>query len=120
MREETRTKLLNTILILIIGLNLLLIGYNLNYKTVIVKGSSMEPTYYSKNKLTCEKSPKNIQIGQVIGFYLDGQAIIHRVIDKKEYNGIVYYITKGDNNQNNDFIPITKENIYCRVVERER
>lgn len=44
-------------------------------------------------------SPKDTNIGDVIVFYRpDGIPVIHRVFDKYNLSGRVYYSTKGDNN----------------------
>lgn len=112
-----KEKLAQIILTLIILLNLLLITYNFQYKIVVIQGNSMMPTFILGDRIRCRKRPKNIQIGDIIGYKLDGVNIIHRVVEVNEYNGYKYYILKGDNNSTADFIPITKENIYCKVVE---
>lgn len=110
-------KLWYTSLILLIIINITLLAYNFIYKRVIIRGTSMEPTYYEGNKVNCLKRPKNIVVGDVIGYKQGGRNIIHRVVSITEVDGLVYYTLKGDNNFMTDILPITKENIYCKVVE---
>ena len=47
-------------------------------------------------------SPEDIQLGDIISYEYEGSVIIHRVIEISNDEQGVYYITKGDNNQNQD------------------
>lgn len=107
---------LRIILYIIIVCNLLVIIFNIHFKQVIVVGSSMEPTFYEGNIKLCEKRPKNIKVGDILGYKSNGISIVHRVHEIHTMGDYTYYIMKGDNNQERDFLPITKENIYCRIV----
>ena len=47
---------------------------------------------------------------------IDENLIVHRVVDVRQINGVVYYITKGDANENADSGFITAENIRGVVL----
>ncbi len=53
-------------------------------------------------------SPHNIKVGDIIVYRnpLSGALVIHRVIDKKDLDGIVYFKVKGDNNPAPDAYPL--------------
>ena len=64
-----------------------------------------------------------IKIGDVIVFYDEVQqkTIVHRLVEKKEENGIIYYITKGDANNSVDAnINLTYKDIKGVVLFRIR
>ena len=59
---------------------------------------------------------KDLNEGDIITFYSDsidtnGYTITHRIVKKYSYNGVIYYETKGDNNNSIDVGRITLSNI---------
>ena len=44
------------------------------------------------------KSENDINVGDIINFRKEGKLIVHRIVEKGQDNGGVYFITKGDNN----------------------
>lgn len=111
-----REKVLLTISILILILNVLLINAGIykvkNYIQVEVEGVSMQPAMYEGDTFKCNKNVREVNIGDIIVFKRNNKLIAHRVI----VIGVDYYITKGDNNSYED-LPITDEDIYCKVAE---
>lgn len=77
-------------------------------QAVVVDGISMLPTLQSGDVVfIVHVNPTDINVGDVIvyrftgnfyGIYLSNALIIHRVIYKYYYNGVLCFVTKGDNN----------------------
>lgn len=61
-----------------------------------------------------------VKENDVIVFVQDEMIIIHRVASIKEENGEIVISTKGDNNDNVDAFPITKDNFIGRMSVRIR
>lgn len=91
------------------------------YPAVIVKGKSMEPTYYEGDILFLQgvQDKNNIIILDVIVFhnpYNWNDLIVHRVVEIKIINEQLFFITKGDNNLIKDQWHVQEENIVGRVL----
>lgn len=83
---------------------------------------SMEPTIkvYDVVLEFRVKDDSELEVGDIITFYSDiidtgGYTVTHRIVDKQEHNGIIYYTTKGDNNQEKDDGYITLKHIVGKV-----
>lgn len=110
----------NTIFIMIMTILIMLFIYSLFYVNVITYGDSMKPTLKNHQIVRCKKRPKEIEVRDIIAFKVMGQNIIHRVVEKHIIEDIgEYYYTKGDNNEYKDVMPITKDNILCKVIEKK-
>ena len=84
------------------------------YPIAVVEGSSMYPKLHNGDLVFFTAPSASIENGSIIVFvqqrsgfpaldFLLQQVVIHRVIDVgHESNGVTYYQTKGDNNQNPD------------------
>lgn len=86
------------------------------FRVVFGRGESMLPTLPTKTVKLCIKQ-KEYQVNDIISFRVDGLEIVHRIIMKVNYSGITYYETQGDNNSDKDLLPITKEQIRCKVIK---
>ena len=92
-----------------------------------VQTPSMEPTFKVGDiiigrKLTTEEQ-KALKVDDIITYDagdLDGDGRrdlnSHRIIEVKNENGIVTYITKGDNNKLEDATPVRAENVICQYT----
>jgi signal peptidase I len=92
-----------------------------------VVSSSMVPTL-NKGDLVVVKGTEieNIVVGDIIVYHnpLQGVAVVHRVVDIREENGMLTFYTKGDNNLTNRLVdqeagiapPITGHYVKGRVV----
>lgn len=82
--------------------------------------NSMEPNLNIYDLVIDVKVDKNTDIkkGDIISFVTinNGQTITHRVVDIIDDNGTLLYKTKGDNNDKEDDIIITKENIKGKYL----
>ncbi len=74
------------------------------YKPFIVLSGSMETEIY-KGDLIVTKivNPENLKVNDVIAFRdAENTVTTHRIIDIVNDDGVVYFITKGDNNNSQD------------------
>ena len=81
------------------------------YAPMIVLSPSMEPSI-KKGDLIFVKTidASEVQVDDVITFFDaelgDGKITTHKVIEKYEENGTLYFRTKGDNNNSADRLPV--------------
>lgn len=73
-----------------------------NYESIAILSNSMMP-YFDRGDVVIFKKMKdselrNIPENSIIIYSIEGQNVAHRVIDKIEKNNVVFYRTKGDNN----------------------
>lgn len=81
-----------------------------------VQTSSMAPTYPVGSIVAVQPvQPRAVAAGDVITFTASGfeTPVTHRVMEVDSAAGT--FITKGDNNQNADFYPVSFENLQGRV-----
>ena len=77
----------------------------------MVKKNSMEPTIMEGDFIIMEEcDPANLQVGDVIAFFATEQDKVivktHRIVTIDSSSGANSYITRGDNNQVDDPIPV--------------
>ena len=64
-----------------------------------LSGHSMEPTYMDGDFLVLRIGVSHISLGDIVARYdLDDIITLHRVVDVREENGKVEFLTKGDHN----------------------
>jgi signal peptidase len=71
-----------------------------NPVAVVISGS-MEPVYYRGDIIVIKGTePTNIQVGDIVVYKRPYQdiPIVHRAINIIEEGGVLYFVTKGDNN----------------------
>ena len=78
-----------------------------------VGSHSMNPEIHKGDAVIYKKVHKDSDIkeGDVLVFDVDGTLIVHRLIEKREENGTIYYVTKGDNNNASDDVSITIDDV---------
>ena len=84
------------------------------FKSFIVLTGSMEPTISVNDLIVVKTVPENeINVNDIVTFHLNNSnsTITHRIVEKFENNGNIYYRTKGDNNNTIDTDKITYNNI---------
>lgn len=84
----------------------------------IVTSSSMEPTLNVGDMVyVSEIDPKNIQEGDVITFVVkdSGASITHRCLEVKEDRDGLYFITKGDANEEIDRFNVRDEDVIGKI-----
>ncbi|MFD2924034.1 signal peptidase I SipW [Halobacillus naozhouensis] len=92
-----------------------LFGYQ--FKTVL--SGSMEPTFETGSIIAIKPSNEGMtyEKGDVITFFAeDDKVITHRIIDTKQVDGNVTYVTKGDHNESADVNPVLGKNVIGEYV----
>lgn len=109
---------------IVILLAALILSQHMN---VVVSGS-MEPVFYRGDIVIVEKSdffglqefnPLDVKKGDIIIYNANWflEPVIHRIIDIKEDENGVYYITKGDNNPVPDPEKVRPSQVTARVIK---
>ena len=89
--------------------------------TYVVATKSMEPTINVSDAIVVKRGNDGLEIGDIITFssadpYNFGLVITHRIMKIYEKDGLVFYKTKGDNNNNYDNYLVPKNRVYGKVV----
>lgn len=102
------------------------LGYLLQneHPIVLVMGNSMEPTFYEGNLLLVRSvaDKDQIQVDEIIVFnnpaHPPPDRIVHRVVAKEDRDGVLLFMTKGDNNQIEDPSPVPEDKVIGTVIDR--
>ena len=96
------------------------------YPMMVVVSQSMVPTLGVGDYIIVAKIPDINQItaapppeGEIIVFLKPGTTddyIVHRAIRRIDSNGVISYVTKGDNNFSADGTPVSASNVMGKVV----
>ncbi len=82
----------------------------------IISGPSMQPTLHAGDLVIVrDVDPAEIGVGDVIRFRKGGLPVIHRVVDLDDSGARPVFITRGDNN-NQDDPPVPAANVDGEVV----
>lgn len=85
------------------------------YEPIAILSNSMNPIFNRGDVVIYRKVTKeeleNLKIYTIILYNKDGQAIVHRVIDRYVNKGTLYFITKGDANNTQDSIPVSESQV---------
>ena len=82
------------------------------YKNYTIVSRSMENTINKNDVIIIKEVSQNeINKNDIIAFYQNNQVITHRIVDVIEDNGVIKYVTKGDNNVHEDKELVTYEQI---------
>ena len=92
------------------------------YKTLVIGSNSMK-TYISKGDVvmirkTDEEDLKELKKGDVIAFNSGSKVIVHRIYKTIEKNDGMYFVTKGDNNNQADQGVVTPGDMVGKVLFR--
>jgi len=72
-----------------------------------MKGSFARGDIVIVKKLDTAHAEKTLQIGDIIQYKSNNIEIIHRIVGVTvDYNGNIQYVTKGDNNESSDLLPV--------------
>ncbi len=85
-------------------------------KPVAIATGSMEKEIYAGDVVIIQKcTPKDVNVGDIIEYQMEGYTVIHRILEKKQKNGEFYFITKGDNNNAPDK-EVREEQLIGKVI----
>lgn len=86
-------------------------------KPVGVATASMDPELKVGDLVLIEKcSPNDIKVQDIIEYKLDGYTVIHRVKEIYKKDGKIFFITKGDNNDSEDKIPVNENQLIGKSI----
>lgn len=95
----------------------------LGYIPMTVESDSMKPTFAKDDLIMCKEIDDvySLQKGDVITFWtiIDGQKVknTHRIVDITENDGSRSFVTRGDNNQIDDTIPVLPGDVIGKWTE---
>lgn len=84
------------------------------YNSFVILSASMEPVIDTGSIVFVDSSDTDIEVGDIILYRLSNTNIVHRVIEIQENGDLV---TKGDNNDGQDFEPIKDYQVYGTVMK---
>ena len=61
-------------------------------------------------------SPNDVKIGDIIEYQMEEYTVIHRVTEIYQEDGRIFFITKGDNNQSEDRLPVSENQLIGKVI----
>ena len=89
----------------------------LGIKSFVIVSESMEPTIMTNDVIfIVDTSKENLEVGDIISFRTGDYINTHRIVRIEERNGEEVYITKGDNNSNEDRTPVKFQDIEGKYL----
>lgn len=94
------------------------VGVNIfGIKTFTVLSGSMEPTYKVGSLIYVTKIDlDSLKKGDAITFNSGNVVVTHRIVEVKEEEKEVHYVTKGDANENIDKALVNKNNVIGKPI----
>ncbi|WP_294469551.1 signal peptidase I [uncultured Ruminococcus sp.] len=95
----------------------------LGYIPMTVESDSMKPTFKKDDLIMCREIDDvfSLQKGDVITFWtiIDGKKVknTHRIVEITELDGSRSFVTRGDNNQLDDTVPVLPSDIIGKWTE---
>lgn len=80
----------------------------------VILSGSMEPLIHTGSVVMIDSREKDIEVGDIILYRMQDTNIVHRVIGVNEDGSL---ITKGDNNESEDFAPVSLPQVYGKAVK---
>ena len=89
------------------------------WKPFITLSGSMETEIFAGDLAVVKTvDPKELKEGDIIAFRQDDIVITHRIAQKIEENGTVRFVTKGDNNNVEDIVPVYENMVEGKYMFR--
>jgi signal peptidase len=89
------------------------------YSGLVVVSQSMWPKYSTGSFLIAKEiDPYELKNGDVITYrsITSNEYITHRIIDIQSYNGQLFFVTQGDNNDTPDGNPVSEDRVVNKVL----
>jgi len=113
-RSQARGLILTSVLcVLVVWASTGLLGIR---ATTILSGSMSPSLRAGDMVLVREVSASSVRPGDVIQFWRDGEAVVHRVVEVRQEGGSWSFITKGDANPSPDPTPVSSSQLMGKVV----
>ena len=109
-------KTLGVIGTLLLAILIVLISGIFNYKMIAIGSNSMNPVYYRGDAVIYKKVQSDqIKKNDILVFESNKTVVTHRVIDIIEEDGILFFKTKGDYNQQADPALVSQKEVLGKV-----
>jgi signal peptidase len=119
--EQAKKSRMSSAILVIVLLFIVLINSGLlKYQTLVIGSNSMKD-YIEKGDVVLvdqTNDPKVYKVGDILAFHYDKKIIVHRIVLKENREGEFYYKTKGDNNEKEDAVFISKSMVKGKVLFR--
>ena len=120
-----KTKKNNPVYFVAIGILLILVVLNsglIKYQTLVIGSNSMKD-FMEKGDVVLITHLKgderyNVKKGEILVYRYDGKIVCHRVTKRLNRGNAIYYKTKGDNNDQEDKVIISKDQVMGKIILR--
>ncbi len=103
------------LIIILLVLTILVSGI-FHYKLIAVASNSMKPVFSKGDAVLIEYTdPEDIEVGDVLVFRHNNIIVVHRIVNKGNYNDRYYFNTKGDANDKQDNFNIEEKDVIGKV-----
>ena len=86
-------------------------------KPIAIATGSMEKEICVGDVAIIQKCKGNdVNVGDIIEYQMEGYTVIHRIIEKKQENGELHFVTKGDNNISPDNEIVRENQLIGKVI----
>ena len=86
-------------------------------RPVAIATGSMEKTLMVGDVVILKKcTAGDLEVGDIVQYQKDNFTVIHRVVSKYYENDKCFLITKGDNNRDADFEPVSEEQVIAKEI----
>ncbi len=118
--KDKKNKKMHIILISVLLLLVLVNSGFIKYQSLVIGSNSMKDYMEKGDVILIEQTndPKKLNKGDILAFRYDNKIIVHRIVLKSVRDGQVYFRTKGDNNEKEDAIYISRDMIKGKVLGR--
>ncbi len=118
--KEKKSKQTHFILIAILLFLVLINSGLLKYQSLVIGSNSMKD-YMEKGDVVLIEQTNDLQKykkGDIMAFRYDNKIIVHRIVLKVNIDGKTYFKTKGDANEKEDAVYISRDMIKGKVLGR--
>ena len=126
MASEKKNNILGKVSVVVITiimiLSVALFSTKFTYYAMVVGSASMEPALSTGDIVIARRVDdiSRLSVGDTLIFKAEDTTVIHRINRIEENNGHYYFFTKGDNNESEDFYPVTQGQILGVAIFRIR
>ncbi|MBQ9018841.1 MAG: signal peptidase I [Bacilli bacterium] len=110
------------VLVIILSILVLLNSGLLKFQTLVIGSQSMLPMIDKGDVVLIERLNKEekdkVKLGEILVYRYDNKIICHRVVKVSKRDNGTFYKTKGDNNDQDDKIVLSRKEVMGKVIYR--